>query len=128
MEASGGGLSTTNNRMELLACIKALEHVRDRKLSYKARVTSDSQYVVRGITEYCHKWRVNGWQHAPYQSRKLVPIKNDDMWKELYALTYESGILVTFEWVRGHNGHPFNERCDVLAGIESRRRIERLKQ
>ena len=105
-ELSGGEPSTTNNRMELLAAITGL-----RALKEPCSVTlySDSQYVVNGITKgWAKKWRSNGWKRSNKE-----PALNPELWDELLNLCDRH--QVTFEWVRGHNGHPENERCDRLA-------------
>lgn len=104
-EISGGAPQTTNNRMELTAAIEAL-----KLLSRPCRVmvTTDSQYLVKGITEWIHGWQTKGWQNS-----KKEPVVNRDLWEELLALTRRHA--VTWQWVRGHAGHPENERCDCLA-------------
>lgn len=106
-EISGGFRLTTNNRMELMACIVALrtlEH-QDRPVT----VWSDSSYVVNGISKgWARGWRQRGWIKSDRQ-----PALNPDLWTELLELV--EAMDVTFEWVRGHAGHPLNERCDQLA-------------
>ena len=105
-ELSGGFRKTTNNRMELLACIVGL-----RSLKHPSTVvlTSDSKYVVNGIEKgWAKKWRSNGWKLSPSK-----PAKNPDLWAELLDLCDEH--KVEFKWVKGHNNHPENERCDELA-------------
>ncbi len=109
-ELFGGESATTNNRMELMAAISALE-----ALTRPAEVviTTDSTYVLKGITEWLPSWKRRNWQTA---SKK--PVKNVDLWQRLdEAVSRHS---VTWEWVKGHNGHPENERADELArrGIE----------
>ncbi|HYD30953.1 MAG TPA: ribonuclease HI [Azospirillaceae bacterium] len=113
-ELWGGEPVTTNNRMELLAAIQALEAL---KRPVKARLYSDSQYLRDGITKWIHGWKKNGWKTA---DRK--PVKNDDLWKRLDDLRRVHE--VEFHWVRGHAGHPENERADVLArqGVEENRK------
>ncbi len=113
-ELFGGESATTNNRMELMAAISALE-----ALTRPAEVviTTDSTYVLKGITEWLPSWKRRNWQTA---SKK--PVKNVDLWQRLdEAVSRHS---VTWEWVKGHNGHPENERADELArrGIEDLRR------
>lgn len=110
-ELSGGEPDTTNNRMELMAAIKALEAV---KRPVPIRLVSDSTYLRDGITKWIHGWRRNGWKTA---SKK--PVANQDLWKRLDDLTqsYE----ISWEWVKGHSGHPMNERCDDLARKEAER-------
>ena len=104
-EISGAEAATTNNRMELMAVIQALEAL---KRPVAVRVNLDSEYVRRGITEWLPGWKARGWKTA---ARK--PVKNQDLWMELDALNSKHEI--TFHWVKGHNDHPENERCDELA-------------
>ena len=104
-ELSGGEKVTTNNRMELLAAISALESL-DRTSAIT--IVTDSQYVRNGVTAWIHGWKKNGWKTA---ARK--PVKNEDLWKRL-DLAQERH-QVTWEWVKGHAGHPENERADELA-------------
>ncbi len=104
-ELFGGEPQTTNNRMELLAVIRALEAVPpDAVLA----VHTDSQYVQKGISEWVANWQRRGWRTA---DRK--PVKNADLWRELVQLSEPRQI--DWRWVRGHNGHPGNERADQLA-------------
>ena len=102
---SGRELSTTNNRMELLAAIKGLEEL---KKSSKVRIFTDSQYLKNGITEWIHSWKVNHWKGA---NKKMV--KNVDLWKKLDNVIANHNI--EWEWIRGHSGNPGNERADQLA-------------
>ena len=105
-ELSGGFRLTTNNRMELIACIAGLRH-----LQSPSRVTlfSDSKYVVDGITKgWARRWRSNGWMRT-----KSDPAINPDLWEELLGLCGKHN--VEFIWVKGHAGNPENERCDRLA-------------
>ncbi|MEN8174378.1 MAG: ribonuclease HI [Pseudomonadota bacterium] len=104
-ELYGGEPHTTNNRMELLAVIRALETLKRR---CEVRVVTDSQYVRNGITQWIRAWKRNGWRTA---ARK--PVKNADLWRELDDLVGRH--QVKWEWVRGHSGHPENERADELA-------------
>ena len=110
-ELCGGEPQTTNNRMELMAAIQAL-----RALNRACEVVlyTDSEYVRRGITEWLPGWRQRGWRTA---SRK--PVKNDDLWQTLDELT--RGHRIDWRWVKGHSGHPGNERADALAnqGLEN---------
>jgi ribonuclease HI len=110
-ELYGGESMTTNNRMELMAVIKALEALTK---TAQIMVTTDSQYVKKGISEWIKNWKRNGWRTA---SKK--PVKNADLWRHLDDLV--SGNDVTWAWVKGHSGHPENERVDALAnkGLES---------
>lgn len=108
MELSGGAPETTNNRMELQAVISGLA-----KLSRKSRVevVTDSTYVAQGATQWIHGWKKNGWQRKAKGGRK--PVMNVEFWKKLDALLQQHE--VHFEVVKGHSGHPENERCDELA-------------
>ncbi len=104
-ELSGGESETTNNRMELMAAIAALEAL---KRPSRVRLVTDSTYVRDGVTKWIHGWKRNGWKTAAKK-----PVKNEDLWKRLdeAARRHE----VTWEWVKGHAGHPENERADALA-------------
>jgi ribonuclease HI len=105
-ELSGGYRLTTNNRMELMACIKGLEQL---KKPSAVILYSDSQYVVNGITKgWARKWQKNGWMRT-----KTEPALNPDLWEQLLALCQRHS--VEFRWVKGHAGNPGNERCDALA-------------
>ncbi len=104
-ELSGGEAMTTNNRMELMAAIAALEALtRPAAIT----VTTDSAYVRNGVTAWIHGWKKNGWRTA---DRK--PVKNDDLWRRLDVAAARH--LVKWEWIKGHAGHPENERADALA-------------
>ena len=103
---SGGEPLTTNNRMELMAVITALEALKE---PCEVTVTSDSRYVTEAVTNgWAESWRQNGWRKA---DRK--PAQNPDLWERLLGLLGRH--RVTFVWVKGHAGHPYNERCDQLA-------------
>jgi ribonuclease HI len=104
-ELSGGEAETTNNRMELMAAITALETL-DR--ATKVTVITDSVYVKDGITKWIHGWKARGWKTAGKK-----PVKNEELWKRLDAATQRHN--VTWEWVKGHAGHPENEKADELA-------------
>ena len=113
-ELSGGEKETTNNRMELLAVINGL-----KALKRKCDVTiySDSQYVVNGITKgWAQSWKENDWRKK--DKKKAL---NPELWDELLSLLSEHEYR--FEWVKGHNGHPENERCDEMAVEESQKFI-----
>ena len=101
----GGEALTTNNRMELTAVIRALESVAPRS---RVRVYTDSQYVEKGISAWIHDWKRRGWRTADKK-----PVKNVDLWMRLDELA--RGHEVEWHWVRGHAGHPENERADALA-------------
>ena len=104
-ELKGGEPSTTNNRMELMAAIQALEAL---TRPCKIELHTDSQYVQKGIHEWIHSWKRRGWKTADGK-----PVKNDDLWRRLDAarLRHE----VQWRWVKGHAGHELNERADELA-------------
>lgn len=104
-ELCGGENHTTNNRMELTAIIRGLEALTRPS---RVRVVTDSQYVKQGITQWILRWRRNGWRTADKQ-----PVKNRDLWERLDALLGRH--QVEWTWVRGHAGHPENERADRLA-------------
>jgi len=112
-ELCGGEAHTTNNRMELMAAISALETL---TRPCKVRLHTDSKYVLQGITEWLPGWKQRGWKTAGKQ-----PVKNDDLWRRLDAATARHQIEWT--WVKGHSGHDGNERADALAnrGIEELR-------
>jgi len=104
-ELCGGEAATTNNRMELTAVIRALEAL---KRPSRVRLYTDSQYVQKGISEWVHSWKRRKWRTA---DRK--PVKNEDLWRRLDELAAPHE--VEWHWVRGHAGHPENERADKLA-------------
>ena len=104
-ELSGGESPTTNNRMEMLAAIEALSAL---KRPVKAKLHTDSQYLRDGITRYVHGWQRNGWKTA-----EKKPVKNIDLWLRL--LEAMKPHQVEWIWVKGHAGHPENERADALA-------------
>ena len=104
-ELKGGEPDTTNNRMELLAAISALEAM---KRPVPIRLHTDSQYVKNGITTWIHGWKKNGWKTASKD-----PVKNEDLWRRLDDLVARH--TVEFHWVKGHAGHVENERADQLA-------------
>jgi ribonuclease HI len=104
-QLSGGELHTTNNRMELVAVIRALDSL---KRPCQVRLTTDSQYVQKGITEWLPNWIKRGWQTANKE-----PVKNVDLWQYLHEATQRHDI--EWLWVKGHSGHLENERADELA-------------
>ncbi|MYM32281.1 ribonuclease HI [Duganella sacchari] len=109
-EIFGGTRDTTNNRMELQAVIEALSAL---KRPCFVVLHTDSQYVQKGISEWIHGWKARGWKTSTKE-----PVKNEDLWKALDAA--QTMHTVEWRWVRGHNGHPGNERADMLAnkGVE----------
>ena len=104
-EASGGERETTNNRMELGAVINGLAALSKPSI---VDLYSDSRYVLDGLESWIHSWKKNGWRTSQKQ-----PVKNQDLWQQLDELrsTHE----IKFHWIKGHNEHPENERCDQLA-------------
>lgn len=115
-ELFGGERETTNNRMELTAVIMALEAL---KRPCQVILHADSQYVLKGITEWLAGWKAKGWKTAAKQ-----PVKNVDLWQRLDALVAGSGHQIDWRWVKGHDGDPGNERADALAnrGVEAANR------
>ena len=111
-EISGGKKNSTNNEMELTAVIESL-----KSLPSPARVTvtTDSQYVVKGATEWMQNWEKNGWKTAAKK-----PVKNRILWEAINSLVKKHS--VRWEWIRGHAGHPENERSDLLA-VEAANRV-----
>ena len=104
-ELSGGEVETTNNRMEMMAALRALEAL---KRPSRVHLTTDSVYLRDGITKWIHNWKRSGWKTAAKK-----PVKNADLWQSL-----EQAIAphqVEWHWIKGHSGHPENERCDSLA-------------
>jgi ribonuclease HI len=106
-ELSGAEPATTNNRMELMAAIMALESIKE---PCTVELTTDSQYVRQGITQWLVNWKRNGWRTS---DRK--PVKNQDLWQRLDAAA--AAHRVDWHWVKGHSGHLENERCDTLANL-----------
>ncbi|MGH1352613.1 MAG: ribonuclease HI [Methyloligellaceae bacterium] len=109
-EIYGGEKETTNNRMELMAAIEALNAL---KKACKVELYTDSNYVKQGITQWIHGWKRNGWKNA-----QKKPVKNAELWQELESAQERHD--VSWHWVKGHAGHPENERADELArmGVE----------
>ena len=108
-ELSGGATSTTNNRMELMAAIRALEEIQPGS---PVQVVTDSRYVMNGITSWMDNWRRRNWRTANGK-----PVKNQDLWQRLEQAAAEHD--VTWRWVRGHTNDPGNERADALARAAS---------
>jgi ribonuclease HI len=111
-ELWGGEADTTNNRMELMAAIRALEALKRRS---HVKLYTDSIYVMKGITIWINSWKKKGWRTADKK-----PVKNEDLWRQLDELAAKHDI--EWHWVKGHAGHPENERADELAnrGIPAR--------
>ena len=112
-ELSGAEAETTNNRMELMAAIAALEAL---KRASDVQLVTDSTYVRDGVTKWIHGWKKNGWKTAAKK-----PVKNEDLWRRLDEAAQRH--TIDWQWVKGHAGHPENERADALA----RAAIETLK-
>jgi ribonuclease HI len=113
-ELSGGELATTNNRMELMGAIAALEAL---KKPCQVELHTDSQYVMKGISEWIHGWKRRGWRTADNK-----PVKNDDLWRRLDEARARHD--VKWRWVKGHAGHEHNERADELARQGLRETVE----
>jgi ribonuclease HI len=109
-ELSGGDPSTTNNRMEMEAALRGLEVLREPSV---VELTTDSQYLRNGMLDWMPRWKRNGWRTADKK-----PVKNVDLWQRLDAAAKRHEI--SWHWVRGHDGHPENERCDALANEAAR--------
>ena len=112
-EIYGASKNTTNNIMELTAVIESLKNLNK---PCELIITTDSKYVKNGITEWIHNWKKNGWRTAAKNE-----VKNKELWIELDSLIQIH--LITWDWVKGHSGHPENERADLLANVA----IEKLK-
>ncbi|MEO1128318.1 MAG: ribonuclease HI [Planctomycetota bacterium] len=112
IEQSGAEARTTNNRMELIAVIEGLQAITSRSV---VEIYSDSQYVLKGLEEWLDGWIRKGWKTAAKK-----PVKNEDLWRTLDGL--RKAHELRFHWIRGHNEHPENERCDQLA-VEARERL-----
>jgi ribonuclease HI len=111
-ELSGGLAETTNNQMELQAVISGLSALTRQTI---VEVITDSKYVAQGCTEWMPNWKRNDWKRK--DGKKFVPIKNQEYWQQLDALLGQH--VVRFTVVKGHSGHPENERCDELAVAEA---------
>ncbi|MFY7872764.1 MAG: ribonuclease HI [Limnohabitans sp.] len=108
-ELHGGEPATTNNRMELTAVIEALSAL---KRPCRVSLYLDSEYVRKGITEWIHGWKARGWKTA-----SRAPVKNVELWQALDRLVSAGGHQIEWHWVKGHAGHPGNERADTLANM-----------
>ena len=117
-EIFGGEMGTTNNRMEMTAVIEALAAL---KKPCNVTLYLDSQYVLKGITEWIHGWKARGWRTAA-----KAPVKNVDLWQKLDALLVASSHRIDWRWVKGHNGDLGNERADALANKGVERALGRL--
>lgn len=114
IEQAGGEARTTNNRMELQAVIEGLSAL---SRASAVELYSDSQYVLKGLEEWLESWKKRGWRTASKQ-----PVKNEDLWRRLDELKDKHQIR--FHWIKGHRGHPENERCDELAVAAAREAAE----
>lgn len=110
-EISGGEAETTNNRMELTATIRGLKLLKE---PCEVTLYTDSKYVLQGYTEWLPGWRGKGWKTADKK-----PVKNVDLWQALEEIAAQHNI--TWEWVKGHSGHPENDRVDALAVAEAKK-------
>ncbi len=108
IEQSGGERETTNNRMELTAAVEGLKALRKPS---EVELVTDSVYVGKGLSQWLEKWKANGWRRR--DGKKWAEVKNEDLWRRLDELAARHSI--TFTHVKGHSGHPENERCDELA-------------
>ncbi len=113
-EISGGAPATTNNRMELQAAIEALTALKE---PCEIEFYTDSEYLKNGMTTWLANWKLNGWK-----TKSKTKVKNEDLWRKLDSLASEH--RVNWHWLKGHNGHAGNERCDQLANAE----IEKIKK
>ncbi|MBP5620840.1 MAG: ribonuclease HI, partial [Thermoguttaceae bacterium] len=111
LERSGGEANTTNNRMELQAVVEGLSTLKRRTT---VKIVSDSAYVLNGLSSWIKSWKRNGWKRR--DGSKMVEVKNVDLWKRLDELI--ASHEVEFSKIKGHSGHPENERCDELAVAE----------
>ena len=107
---AGGSPHTTNNQMELMGAIEGLKAI-DATKRCSVHLVSDSQYVIHGLTQWISGWIANGWRRGKKATSE--PVKNVELWKQLHALAQQHDM--SYEYVRGHSGHPENEECDRLA-------------
>lgn len=117
IERSGAERETTNNRMEMMAVIRGLESLKQRA---RVDLMTDSTYVGKGVSQWLPKWKAAGWRRR--EGNRWAPVKNEDLWRRLDELLARHE--VRFVHVRGHSGHPENERCDALAVAAYRALIE----
>ena len=110
-ELTGSEAATTNNRMEMTAILRGLTALKE---PCAVTVHTDSRYVIDGMTQWIFGWQKRGWVNAAKK-----PVANEDLWRELIAAARPH--KVSWEWVKGHSGHPENERCDALASAEAAR-------
>ena len=106
----GAEPNTTNNRMELMAVISAFKALRQKKgLPREITLLTDSQYVQKGISEWIHNWKARGWRTADTKA-----VKNQDLWQELDSISGSGDFSIKWQWIKGHAGNVYNERCDDL--------------
>lgn len=113
-ELVGGEPDTTNNRMEMTAVLRGLQALKE---PCTVTIHTDSRYVIDGMTQWIFGWQKRGWVNAAKK-----PVANEDLWRELIAAVGPH--KVSWEWVKGHSGHPENERCDTLASEEAARQAD----
>lgn len=117
-ELGGYEKETTNNRMELMAVIEALEYINKNQKGKEIVIHADSTYVLGGVTEWIHNWEKNGWKTA---NKKAV--LNQDLWQMLIALVRVSNSKISWQKVKGHSGHIYNERADEIATSHASRKL-----
>lgn len=110
----GADKNTTNNRMEMNAVICGLKYVESNKISEPIQIITDSQYVIKGITDYIKKWQQNNWKTAANK-----PVKNQDLWIEMNHLIENLAPNLQFKWVKGHSGNKMNDKVDQIAQLEA---------
>lgn len=120
--SSGYEKDTTNNRMEILAVLKLLQYIDENFFDAEGNIeiTSDSQYVIKSLTEWRFKWESNGWK------TNSGPVKNVDLWKQITPLVDK--LKPEFNWVKGHAGHEQNELCDTFAGTSRVKEIDIIRR
>ena len=118
VEFAGGNRDTTNNRMEITAVLEGLKALKE---PCEVLLLSDSQYLLNGLASWRFAWRERGWMRKPKKGQER-PVLNADLWKELDTLADKHKI--TCKWVKGHSGHPDNERCDELAEAQARHFVD----
>jgi len=118
---SGGEKQTTNNRMEIKAVIQALEYLQQKKITQPIQLYTDSQYVKKGISEWVKKWQKNGWINSQGK-----PVLNRDLWEILSNLDHL--FQIHYHWLKGHNGHPENEKCDEIARREAEKFLKPIQE
>ncbi len=125
LDGSQGFRLSTNNRMEIMACLYGLRRINELlddgtiKDSYQINVTSDSEYLVKAINlNWITKWQQNQWMTSGFQGKKPRPVANQDLWEEFIGIQEDfrkRGVIITMTHIQGHSGHEYNERCDKMA-------------